>query len=142
MVAPSPTFSLYRLLTGVLGGRYVPVPLGEDFGYDVDRLIEAAVRERARVVVLNSPNNPTGSALPAGAVERMLAETDALVLCDEAYQDFGGPTRDPAAAPQLAGGGAAHLLQGDGHGGAPLRLRAGAPGGRRARSPRASCRTT
>ncbi|HEU5040723.1 MAG TPA: aminotransferase class I/II-fold pyridoxal phosphate-dependent enzyme, partial [Gemmatimonadales bacterium] len=95
VVAPSPTFSLYRLLTGVLGGRYVPVPLGEGFAYDVDRLIAAAVRERARVVVLNSPNNPTGSALPAGAVERVLRETDALVLCDEAYQEFGGPSAIP-----------------------------------------------
>jgi histidinol-phosphate aminotransferase len=95
VVAPAPTFSLYRLLTGVLGGRYRPVPLGADFAYDVDALIETAARERARVVVLNSPNNPTGSALPEGAVERLLEETGALVVCDEAYQEFGGPTALP-----------------------------------------------
>jgi histidinol-phosphate aminotransferase len=98
VVAPSPTFSLYRLLTGVLGGRYIPVPLGDDFAYDVDGLIDAARREDARVVVLNSPNNPTGSALPEGAVERVLDETNALVVCDEAYQDFGGPTALPLLA--------------------------------------------
>lgn len=92
VIAPQPTFSLYRLLTGVAGGRYIPVPLGPDFAYDVSALIAAAQRERARVIVLNSPNNPTGSALPDGAVERVLAETEALVLCDEAYQDFGGPS--------------------------------------------------
>ena len=92
VVAPSPTFSLYRLLTAVLGGRYVSVPLGEGFVFDVDSLIETARREAARVIVLNSPNNPTGSALPDGAVERILGETDALVICDEAYQDFGGPS--------------------------------------------------
>ncbi len=92
VVAPTPTFSLYRLLTGVLGGRYVPVPLGENFEYDVDRLIETVRREQARLVVLNSPNNPTGSVLPEGAVERILERTEALVVCDEAYQDFGGPT--------------------------------------------------
>jgi len=95
VVAPSPTFSLYRLLTGVLGGRYVPVPLSQQFEFDVDRIVETAIRERARVVVLNSPNNPTGSALAEGAVERILAETGALVVCDEAYQDFGGPTAIP-----------------------------------------------
>jgi histidinol-phosphate aminotransferase len=95
VVAPAPTFSLYRLLTGVLGGRYRPVPLASDFAYDVDALIEAAVQDRARVVVLNSPNNPTGSALPDGAVERVLEETGALVVCDEAYQEFGGPTALP-----------------------------------------------
>ncbi|MGH7514494.1 MAG: histidinol-phosphate transaminase [Gemmatimonadales bacterium] len=95
VVAPAPTFSLYRLLTAVLGGRYRPVPLGPDFAYDVDTLVEAAARERARVVVLNSPNNPTGSALPEGAVERLLEETGALIVCDEAYQEFGGPTALP-----------------------------------------------
>jgi histidinol-phosphate aminotransferase len=98
VVAPSPTFSLYRLLTRVLGGRYVPVPLGQEFAYDVDLLIEAVRREQARVLVLNSPNNPTGSALPDGAVERILEHTDALVVCDEAYQDFGGPTALPLLA--------------------------------------------
>jgi histidinol-phosphate aminotransferase len=92
VVAPSPTFSLYRLLTSVLGGSYQAVPLDESFRYDVNRLIDVAVRENARVVVLNSPNNPTGSVLPEGAVERILEQTDALVLCDEAYQDFGGPS--------------------------------------------------
>lgn len=95
VVAPTPTFSLYRLLTGVLGGRYRPVPLASDFAYDVDALIEAAVQDRARVVVLNSPNNPTGSALPEGAVERVLEQTGALVVCDEAYQEFGGPSALP-----------------------------------------------
>lgn len=98
VVAPSPTFSLYRLLTGVLGGRYVPVPLANGFAYDVDHLIETAQQQQARVIVLNSPNNPTGSALPEGAVERMLDETDALLVCDEAYQDFGGPTALPLLA--------------------------------------------
>ncbi|MFL5402276.1 MAG: histidinol-phosphate transaminase [Gemmatimonadales bacterium] len=92
VVAPSPTFALYRLITAVLGGRYVPVPLAEGFTFDVDRLIEAAQTQQARVVVVNSPNNPTGSALPDDGVERLLAETDALVVCDEAYQDFGGPS--------------------------------------------------
>ena len=98
VVAASPTFSLYRLLTAVLGGRYVAVPLGEGFVFDVDSLIDAARRESARVIVINSPNNPTGSALPEGAVERILSRTEALVVCDEAYQDFGGPSAIPLLA--------------------------------------------
>ncbi len=95
VVASSPTFSLYRLLTGVLGGRYIPVPAGASFELQTDRIVEAAVKERARIVVINSPNNPTGSVVEDGAVERIVAETGALVLCDEAYQDFGGPTAIP-----------------------------------------------
>jgi histidinol-phosphate aminotransferase len=98
LVAPSPTFSLYRLQAGVLGARYVPVPLRHDFSFDVDRLIDTCRREQGHVVVLNSPNNPTGSALPEDAVERVLHQTDALVVCDEAYQEFGGPTAIPLLA--------------------------------------------
>lgn len=98
LVAPSPTFSLYGLLAGVLGARYFPVPLRPDFSFDMESLIETCRRERARVIVLNSPNNPTGSALPEQAVERILDHTDALVVCDEAYQDFGGPTAIPLLA--------------------------------------------
>ena len=47
------------------------------------------------MIVLNSPNNPTGSVLPGDAVERVLRETRALVVCDEAYQEFGGPSAIP-----------------------------------------------
>ncbi|MDX2192492.1 MAG: histidinol-phosphate transaminase [Gemmatimonadales bacterium] len=98
VVAPSPTFSLYRLLTNVYGGRYVGVPLGPGFAFDVDALVDAARRERAKVVIVTSPNNPTGSAMPEGTVERLLAGTGALVVCDEAYQEFGGPTAVPLLA--------------------------------------------
>lgn len=98
VVAPAPTFALYRLLTAVYGGRYEPVPLGAGFAYDLDAFIARARATDARLVILNSPNNPTGSALPDGAVERLLAETRALIVCDEAYQEFGGPSAVPLLA--------------------------------------------
>jgi histidinol-phosphate aminotransferase len=95
VVAPAPTFSLYRLLAGIMGARYLGVPFASEFRYDIDALIGEVRRSQARVLVLNSPNNPTGSALPPDGVERCLAETQALILCDEAYQEFGGPTAVP-----------------------------------------------
>jgi histidinol-phosphate aminotransferase len=78
-----------------MGGRYDAVPLGAGFEFDVEAIIAESRRAGARMIILNSPNNPTGSALPAGAIERMIAETGALVVCDEAYQEFGGPTALP-----------------------------------------------
>ncbi len=99
VVTPVPTFTLYRLLSEVYGGRHVGVPFSADFAFDIPALIRAAVTAAARVVVVNSPNNPTGTPLPEGAVERLLRETEALIVVDEAYQDFGGPT----AIPLLAG---------------------------------------
>jgi histidinol-phosphate aminotransferase len=103
VVTPVPTFALYRLLSEVFGGRHVGVPLTADFEFDVTALIRAAAAAHARVVVVNSPNNPTGTPFPEGGVERLLAETEALVVLDEAYQDFGGPSGIPllAAHPRL-----------------------------------------
>ena len=74
------------------------MPLTGNFEFDVDRLIEAVSRTGARVVIVNSPNNPTGTPLADGAAERLLAETEALVVMDEAYQDIGGPTAVPLLA--------------------------------------------
>jgi histidinol-phosphate aminotransferase len=98
VVTPVPTFSLYRLLTTVYGGRHVPVPLTADFAFDLSAVVAAARRERARVVIVNSPNSPTGTPLPDDGVARLLRETDALIVVDEAYQDFGGPTAVPLLA--------------------------------------------
>ena len=101
VVTPVPTFTLYRLLSEVFGGRHVGVPLTPDFEFDVPALIAAAAAAAARVVVVNSPNNPTGTPFPegeGGGVARLLAETEALIVVDEAYQDFGGPTAIPLLA--------------------------------------------
>jgi len=98
VVTPVPTFTLYRLLTEVYGGRHVGVSLGRDFEFDMDALVRAARAASARVVVVNSPNNPTGTPLPDGAVEQLLADTTALIVVDEAYQVFGGPTAVPLLA--------------------------------------------
>ena len=98
VVTPVPTFTLYRLLSEVYGGRHVGVPLTADFEFDVPALIRAAGAAAARVVVVNSPNNPTGTPFPEGGVERLLGQTGALIVVDEAYQDFGGPTAVPLLA--------------------------------------------
>jgi histidinol-phosphate aminotransferase len=90
VVIPEPTFTLYRLMTEVNGGAAVSVPLDEELRFDVDGIIRAARGANAAVVVLCSPNNPTGSALTREEIERVHDETDALVLLDQAYVEFGG----------------------------------------------------
>ena len=103
VVTPVPTFTLYRLLATVYGGCHVAAPLDAAFAFDLDALVRAARESRAAVVIVNTPNNPTGTPLPGGGVERLLEETESLVVVDEAYQDFGGPTAVPllAAHPRL-----------------------------------------
>ncbi|MBM6774890.1 histidinol-phosphate transaminase [Olsenella profusa] len=60
----------------------------EDFSIDADALVAAA--RDAALVILTSPNNPTGDLVDPALVRRLLDETDALVLVDEAYVEFAG----------------------------------------------------
>ncbi|MDB4950546.1 MAG: Histidinol-phosphate aminotransferase [Gemmatimonadetes bacterium] len=90
VVVPEPTFTLYRLMTEVNGGTVVPVPLDAELRFDVDAIVRAARESSAAVVVLCSPNNPTGGALTREEILRVHDEADALVLLDQAYVEFGG----------------------------------------------------
>lgn len=66
-----------------------------DFKIDADALVAAA--KDAAIVVLTSPNNPTGNLVDPALVRRLLVETDALVLLDEAYIEFAGEDASLAA---------------------------------------------
>lgn len=99
VIVPEPTFTLYRLMTQVNEGEVVSVPLDANLRFDVDGIIAAARRSEASVVVLCTPNNPTGSALTREEILRVHDETGALVLLDQAYVEFGGFD----AIPLLAG---------------------------------------
>lgn len=90
VVIPEPTFTLYRLMTRVGGGDVVPTPLDADLRFDVDAIVRMAQATDAAVVVLCTPNNPTGAALSREEILRVHDETDALVLLDQAYVEFGG----------------------------------------------------
>lgn len=98
VVIPEPTFTLYRLMTEVNAGEVVSVPLAADLGFDVDAIIAAARGSDAAVIVLCTPNNPTGAALSREEIERIHDETDALILADQAYVEFGGYDAIPLLA--------------------------------------------
>ena len=92
VVVPSPGFSLYGLYAGFFGGRVIPVDLGADHTFDLPGIREAVRRESANMVVLGSPNNPTGCVVSNACLEALLRETDALVMVDEAYAEFSDET--------------------------------------------------
>jgi histidinol-phosphate aminotransferase len=95
VVIPEPTFTLYALLTGILGGEVVRAPLGETFEYDADALAGAARERGASVVIVCSPNNPTGSLMAPADVARLCRAVDGLVVVDEAYHEFSGESAVP-----------------------------------------------
>jgi histidinol-phosphate aminotransferase len=95
VVIPEPTFTLYALLSKVLGGHVTRVRLRDDLSYDVDRIAAARRERNAGVTILCSPNNPTGGIVTPAEVERLCEDGDGLVVVDEAYHEFTGSTFVP-----------------------------------------------
>ena len=83
-----PTFALYRQVTRVLGGEIVSVPLTSTFQFDVNALTEAVQNSKPEVVILCSPNNPTGSLIEDTDLRQLLRTAPGLVVIDEAYHEF------------------------------------------------------
>lgn len=88
ILAPEPTFVMYRMIAQVLGLKFAGVPLKDDFALDVDAMVEAIDLHQPAVVFLAYPNNPTGNLFDAAAVRRVIAEAPGLVIVDEAYAAF------------------------------------------------------
>ena len=85
-----PTFALYRQVTTVLGGQIISVPMTDSFNFDVPALLKTIQRSEPEVVILCSPNNPTGSSIEDEDLRRLLAAAPGLVVIDEAYHEFAG----------------------------------------------------
>lgn len=89
VIYPDPGFPTYAAMIEVAGGTPVPVPLREDqdFSFDLDEF-DRLVSDRTRMVVLNSPSNPTGGVMPLSALEHIAEvarKRDFWVLSDEIY---------------------------------------------------------
>lgn len=89
VIYPDPGFPIYESVINFTGATPVPLTLREDrdFGFDVDEL-KSLVSERTRLVIINSPHNPTGGIIGDEALaelSRLAVEHDFLVLSDEIY---------------------------------------------------------
>ena len=90
VVIPSPTFTVYALIASILGAEVIRIPLNPDMSYNVDDLISKSESSEAGVLIINTPNNPTGSVIKNDALKRILEEFSGHVLLDEAYFEFWG----------------------------------------------------
>ncbi len=92
IVLPVPTFTVYKLIGSVLGGEVLEIPLKSDYTFDCDALERTYLAE-GDVIILCSPNNPTGCMYPKDRIVRLLEKKrDALVIVDEAYYEFSRET--------------------------------------------------
>jgi histidinol-phosphate aminotransferase len=90
IVIPVPTFSVYKLIATVMGATvHEPrMVAAQGFTLPTDEVIETARAHGAKMVVICTPNNPTAQSYPVDEVRRVCAESGAIVLIDEAYQEF------------------------------------------------------
>jgi histidinol-phosphate aminotransferase len=94
------SFEAYPIVVQLSGATGVPVPLDADARHDLDAMADA-VTERTRLVLVCTPNNPTGPVVHADELARFLQRVprDLLVVIDEAYTEF---VRDPQAPDAMA----------------------------------------
>jgi histidinol-phosphate aminotransferase len=90
VMAPEPTFVMYRMIAGFAGMDYHPVALRSDFALDLPAMKVAMERHQPAVVFLAYPNNPTGNLWDARALTAVLRAAPGLVVIDEAYYPFAG----------------------------------------------------
>jgi len=105
VLAPSPTFVMYRVSSRAHGLKPVEVPLDASWDLDVGAMGRAIEMTRPSVVFVASPNNPTGNRMSEERIRFVLgAAGDALVVLDEAYVDYAGESlrRWRATHPRLA----------------------------------------
>jgi histidinol-phosphate aminotransferase len=95
IVIPSPTFSMYKITGFAVGHRVLEAPLDDSFDVDPKAIIDVCRRERAKVVFLSTPNNPTGNRFSDDKVLEVVEGSHALVVVDEAYGDFSGKSLLP-----------------------------------------------
>ncbi len=91
----APTYSMYPEYARDTHTRWVTGQREDDFTVDVDRAVALIGAEQPDVVLLASPNNPTGTALPLDTVKAVLDVAPGVVVVDEAYAEFrrsGTPT--------------------------------------------------
>ncbi len=89
---PNPGFPIYESMINFVGGVPVPMQLHEsrDFNIDIDE-IEDKITDRAKLMIVNSPNNPCGSVMSRDDLERLAQlaiDNDIAVMSDEIYSGF------------------------------------------------------
>ncbi len=90
VIYPNPGFPIYESMINFCGGTPVPVPLREEneFRLDADELADL-VSDRTKLIIINSPQNPTGGVLTTDdleAIAEVAIENDIMVMSDEPYE--------------------------------------------------------
>jgi aspartate/methionine/tyrosine aminotransferase len=107
VIYPNPGFPIYESMIRFLGATPVPMPLVEERGFSFDlNLFRDCLSPRTKMVVLNSPQNPTGGVIPRDdlkAIADMLRDRDVVILSDEIYSQIYYGAEQPASITAFPG---------------------------------------
>jgi len=91
VMAPEPSFALYRMNAEGLGNRFIPMALQrKDFSWDLPEVLQQIRKHQPKVIFIPNPNAPTGNLFPIADIEKILQAAKGLVVVDEAYRQFSG----------------------------------------------------
>src|SRR5947209_4885861 len=89
VIYPDPGFPIYRSMINFLGAKPMPIPLVEERGFSFDlNILRDRLTDRTRLLILNSPQNPTGGLIPEEDIREIAAlatNRDLMILSDEIY---------------------------------------------------------
>lgn len=92
VLSVSPTFSMYKILSKIIGKQYLEVPLRDDFSLDSSKIEEQISHHQPACIFLAYPNNPTGNLFDEDQLRSIITCAPGLVVIDEAYMPFAGVT--------------------------------------------------
>lgn len=107
VIYPNPGFPIYESMIRFLGAVPVPMPLIEERGFSLDLdLLREKISDRTKLLILNSPQNPTGGVIPPeqlAAIADLVRERDVMTLSDEIYSRivYGEPPVSIASFPGM-----------------------------------------
>ena len=106
IIVPTPGFGLYETIATVAGARTVPLDISKS-GFQIDgAALQAAITEKTKAIIVNSPNNPTGVILndeSLAAIKEAVLGKPIFVVCDNVYQQLSyAPCGDLSLDPELA----------------------------------------
>ncbi|MDP2855351.1 MAG: histidinol-phosphate transaminase [Smithellaceae bacterium] len=95
VMAPFPTFVMYKIIAVNAGQKVVDVPLDENFDLDLDAMLGKVSAGFPSLIFLSYPNSPTGNLFDQDKIETLIKKAPGLVIVDEAYGAFSGQTLLP-----------------------------------------------
>jgi len=84
----SPTYGMYDVSSAINDVKLIKIELNESFDLDFDKLSPFLEDDSLKLILICSPNNPTGNSFDFTVIERIIANFNGIVLVDEAYIDF------------------------------------------------------